>query len=199
MARDLDSYSRTISWLKVALPIVGLGILSLLFLVARQTRIEQGELSPEALSPGGGIESVAKPDYSGVTGDGAGVSVQAEAAWPRPDESGILAASRSLARFDLPDGETIDVRANEAALRPGDEVLAMRGDVVVETGSGWTLRSEALDARLDWTRLESPGKVRSEGPIGTLDGGRMLIWRDNPSDRSYVMEFDKGVHLVYLP
>ena len=199
VARDFDGYSRAISWLKVALPIIGLCILSTLFLVARETRMAQGEMPEELFAPDGGAETVSQPDYSGVTADGTSVSVVAESAWPAADGSGRVEGSMLTARFQAPDGDRADVRADAGALVPGEDVLALRGDVIVTTDSGWTMRSETLDASLDWTRLTSPTEVRTEGPLGTLDAGDMVITRDTEAESSYLMEFDGGVHLVYRP
>jgi lipopolysaccharide export system protein LptC len=199
VARDFDLYSKAVSWLKLALPIVGLAILSMLFLFARETRIEKRDLPDDLLSPDGAVETVSNPDYSGVTEDGSSVSVIAKTAWPKPDTSGRIEASDLTARFDLKDGERVDVRADAGTLEPDGNILALRGAVVVKTASGWTMETETLDAWLDWTRMKSVSEVHTVGPIGTLDGGEMLIHRDTTPDGTYLMEFDGGVHLVYRP
>ena len=199
MARDFDGYSKAISWLKVVLPIVGLGILSTLFLVARETAIERRQLPPGAVAPDGGVETASVLDYSGTTGDGSAVSIVADRAWPTADGSGRLEGSGITARFDMASGDRADIRADAGALNPDEDVLALRGDVVVTTKSGWTMQSEALDASLDWTRLVSPTPVRTEGPMGKLNADHMVIRRDATTGGSYLMEFDGSVHLVYRP
>src|SRR5690606_18837220 len=133
VARDLDRYSKAIGWLKVMLPLVGLAILSTLFLIARETRVERSEMPAEAFSPAGGVETVASPDYSGITADGASVSVTAELAWPRAGARGDLDAVEVLARFDTRDGERIDIRADRGTFLPDRTLLELRGRVVVET------------------------------------------------------------------
>lgn len=200
MAQHSDGYSRAVSWLKVVLPIVGLGILSTLFLVARETRVEQRQFPPEATAPDGGFETVREPAYSGVTGDGAAVSILAENAWPAADESGEFEGTGILARFEMANGDETDIRAEAGTLMPGTDMLSLRGDVRVATASGWTVQSETLTASLDWTRFTSPVRVHTEGPLGTLDADRMVITRrENDDDGGYLMEFDGDVHLVYLP
>jgi lipopolysaccharide export system protein LptC len=196
---NLDRHSKAVGWLKVGLPIVGLGILSTLFLIARETRIDQGEMAEEFFAPDGAVETVSNPDYTGVTGDGSNVAVTADIAWPKADGSGGFEAANPVAHFDMIDGERADIRADLGDIEPGMNVLKLRSNVFVETASGWTMRTENLDAWLDWTRLQSPSDVRSEGPIGTLDAGNMLIHRDEGPDAPYLMEFDGGVHLVYRP
>ena len=149
-------------------------------------------------APDGGVETLTGPRYSGVTGDGSNVQVVAGKAWPKADGSGFE-ASNVIAKFDMSGGEQAEVRANSGTVTPADNLLALRGEVVVTTASGWTLRSETLDGLLDWTRIESQTAVRTEGPIGTLDAAQMLITRDTGSDDNFRMEFEGGVHLVYRP
>lgn len=196
---NLDRHSKAVGWLKLVLPVVGLGILSTLFLIARETRIEQGEMPDELLAPDGAVETVRSPDYTGVTDDGTSVAVTADLAWPSARGSGRIDASDVFAQFDIAEGDNADVRAEHGAIEPERNVLELRDRVVVETASGWTMRSDALDASLDWTRLTSPTDVETTGPLGVLNAGNMLIYRDTDAEGTYLMEFDGGVHLVYRP
>lgn len=196
---NLDRHSKAVGWLKLGLPLVGLGILSTLFLIARETMIERGEMPEEFFGPDGAVETARNADYSGVTADGSTVAVTADLAWPTVDGSGSLEASNVSAHFGLIDGERADVRADHGRIEPEENVLELRGNVVVVTASGWTMESETLDAWLDWTRLVSPSPVSTTGPLGILDAGNMNLHRDKGPEGSYLMEFDGGVHLVYHP
>lgn len=199
MTPDLDGYSRAVGWLKLILPLLGLGLLSTLFLFARETRLERRALDPSALAPGGGVQVIESPDYSGVTGDGAGVSISASSAWPAEGESGDFQGADIAARFDLADGEEARISADAGTLSPGRDLLTLVGTVEVTTASGWTMHSDRLDAELDWTRIVSPADVQTEGPLGSLDAGAMVITRDKDAEGPYLMEFSDGVHLVYAP
>jgi lipopolysaccharide export system protein LptC len=198
MTRDPDAYSRTIAWLKLLLPVLGLGILSTLFLFARETRVERHELDAGAFAPDGGVQVVGRPDYSGVTADGTGVSITAASAWP-VGASGEFEGEDVLARFELPDGEHAAIRAATGSLSTAREALSLVERVEVETASGWTMRTGRLDAALDWTRIVAPDDVETEGPLGSLDAGHMVITRDKDGAGPYLMEFSGGVHLVYDP
>ena len=186
-------------WLKLGLPLVGLGILSILFFFARETRIEQGEMPEEFFAPDGAAQTVKGPHYTGVTGDGTRVDITAALAWPEAGGDGRYDASDVLATFEMADGDHARVHADRGAVEPARDVLELRENVVVQTESGWTLRSQQLNASLDWTRLVSPGHVETEGPMGVLNAGNMLIHRDTGPEGTYLMEFDGGVHLVYRP
>lgn len=199
MARHRDGYSHAVSWLKVALPLVGLAALSTLFLFARGTRFEETELPEAVLAPGGGIETMSRPVYAGVTDGGTGVSVTAAAAWPEVDGSGRFGGTAVAARFDMPDGETAEIEAATGTLDPAADLLSLAGDVMVRTGSGWTMQSQTLDATLDWTEFRSASPVAAEGPLGTLRSNEMRVRRASRAGDAYLMEFDGDVHLVYRP
>ncbi|KKK72711.1 hypothetical protein LCGC14_2901140, partial [marine sediment metagenome] len=78
-----NSYSRLVAWLKVALPLLALAILSTVFLVAerRGTRNEipysRGEID-EILRE----QRIRNPNYAGVTKDGSAVAFSADSARP---------------------------------------------------------------------------------------------------------------------
>lgn len=199
MAGYLDGHSKAVGWLKVILPIASLAILSTLFLIARGTQVEQAEVPHSPAPPGGGVETVSGPAYSGVAADGSVVSITASAAWPRADGSGYFDSTNVDATFEMTSGNVATVSAAEGSLDPSGNILGLRGNVVVKTTSGWTMQGEELDAWLDQSRLESSKDVHTIGPFGELDSGNMLIFQDNGPKSAYLMEFDGGVHLVYHP
>ncbi|MGB4909398.1 MAG: hypothetical protein WBP15_12770, partial [Tabrizicola sp.] len=89
MAR-VDRHTRLVGWLKVALPLTALAILSTLFLVARR-------IDPEAALPYAevDVEDLAReprmtaPTYAGTTEDGAALTLSADEA--RPEAEGAPA------------------------------------------------------------------------------------------------------------
>ena len=72
----MDSHSRLVGWLKVALPLTALALLSTLFLVARK-------IDPEAALPYAEVDVAERireprmtaPTYAGVTEDGATLTI----------------------------------------------------------------------------------------------------------------------------
>ena len=106
-----DRYSRMVLWMKVALPLAALAILSTLFFVAET-------LDPEAAIPYADVDverilteqGVTGPVYGGVTEDGMAVSLAAEVIRPNEDKT-RLAAEKMIAALDLPGGAHIDIES----------------------------------------------------------------------------------------
>lgn len=193
-------HSTAVAWLKVALPLIALGILSTLFLVSRT-------VDPEAAIPDSPVDIAERvreprlttPTWSGMTEDGTAMTVVASEA--RPDGSGMIGASaQSLhATLDLPEGGRVELVADSGQLQPDGSQMTVAGNVVVTTSAGYRITTEALSARMDRTDLSSDTAVTATGPIGTLTGGRMRLTEADERPGSYVLVFNGGVRLIYDP
>jgi lipopolysaccharide export system protein LptC len=198
MAR-IDTHTRVVGWLKVALPLVALAILSTLFLVA--DRIDPDAALPYAEVD---VESLAReprmtaPSYAGTTADGAALTLTAEEA--RPGAAGSPAEALGL-RMDLatPDGGLTELRAAAARLDQAAGQILLSGGVTVSTSTGYRVETEAVTAALDRTGLQSGGAVTATGPAGELRADQMVIRQDNQTPGAYVLVFNGGVRLVYRP
>jgi lipopolysaccharide export system protein LptC len=190
-------HSTIVAWLKVILPLAALGILSTLFLVART-------IDPEDALPFAEVDiedrlrepRLTMPTWAGVTEDGAALTVTADEARPSTAPDGRALAQRIQARLDMPDGQTATLQAGSGSLDAEAGVLAVAGGVVVTTSSGYRIETEAMNAALDRTRLESGTTVAATGPLGSLTAGSMLMSRAT-GEPGYVLRFAGGVKLIY--
>ena len=198
MARA-DRHTRVVSWLKVALPLAALAILSTLFLVARR-------IDPEAALPYAevDVEDLAReprmtaPTYAGTTSDGSALTLSADEARPSSDGAPAEAAALRL-NLDTPDGARTDLVAAEARMDPVAREVVLSGGVVVTTSSGYRLETAEMAARLDRTGLESRAPVTATGPAGDIRADRMVLSQDAQTPGAYVLVFNGGVRLVYQP
>ena len=198
MARA-DRHTRVVSWLKVALPLAALAILSTLFLVARR-------IDPEAALPYAevDVEDLAReprmtaPTYAGTTSDGAALTLSADEARPSSDSAPAEAAALRL-NLATPDGARTDLVAAEARMDPVAREVVLSGGVVVTTSSGYRLETAEMAARLDRTGLESRAPVTATGPAGDIRADRMVLSQDAQTPGAYVLVFNGGVRLVYQP
>jgi lipopolysaccharide export system protein LptC len=198
MARA-DTHTRVVNWLKVALPLLALAILSTLFLVAR--RIDPEDALPYAEVD---VEGLAReprmtaPTYAGTTSDGAALTLSAAEA--RPAAEGAPATVAAL-RLDLttPDGARTELVASTATKDDTTQELVLSGGVTVRTSSGYRLESAEIAARLDRTGLESRSEVTATGPAGDIRADRMELGPDNQTPGAYVLVFKGSVRLVYQP
>jgi lipopolysaccharide export system protein LptC len=198
MAR-VDRHTRLVGWLKVALPLTALAILSTLFLVARR-------IDPEAALPYAevDVEDLAReprmtaPTYAGTTEDGAAVTLAAKEA--RPAAEGSPAAAAGL-RLDLatPDGARTELLAAEAVMDDATREVVLSGGVTVTTSSGYRLETAEVAAKLDRTGLESRAPVVATGPAGEIRADAMVLSQDNRTPGAYVLVFKGGVRLIYQP
>lgn len=198
MAR-VDRHTRLVGWLKVALPLAALAILSTLFLVARR-------IDPEAALPYAEVDvqdlarepRMTAPTYAGTTEDGAALTLSASEA--RPKAEGVAAQAAGL-RLDLatPDGGETELVAASAVMDDATRQVLLSGGVTVTTSSGYRLETAEVSARLDRTGLESRSPVVATGPAGEIRADGMSLSQDIRTPGSYVLVFNGNVRLVYQP
>lgn len=194
-----DAHTRVVGWLKVALPLAALAILSTLFLVAR--RIDPEDALPYAEVD---VEELAReprmtaPTYAGITSDGSALTLRADEA--RPATAGVDASAASL-RLDLdtPDGGRTELSAVTARMDKAAQEIVLSGGVTVTTSAGYRLETEEIAARLDRTGLESRAAVTATGPAGEIRADGMQLRQENPTSGAYVLVFNGAVRLVYQP
>ncbi|WP_334195227.1 LPS export ABC transporter periplasmic protein LptC [Pararhodobacter sp.] len=195
----IDRHTRLVGWLKVALPLTALAILSTLFLVARR-------IDPEAALPYAevDVEDLAReprmtaPTYAGTTEDGAALTLSATEA--RPEADGTPASAAGL-RLELatPDGGRTDLLAATAVMDDAGRQVILSGGVTLTTATGYRLETAEIEAKLDRTGLESRAPVVATGPAGEIRAESMSLGQDNQTPGGYVLVFKGDVRLVYQP
>ncbi len=193
-----DSYSRLVQWLKFVLPLLALGLLSTLFLLARNMdpdrAIPYADVDVEDLARD---EQVSAPTYSGMTRDGAAISLIAESVRPAEGDPQTLNATTVDGRIEFPEGWTADVSAPAAVIDMAADRAVLEGGVTVVTSNGYRMETRTLDAALGRTDIVAENDVHAVGPPGTLDAGSMRITQDMTGGN--VVVFNGGVRLLYEP
>lgn len=195
----MDRHTRVVGWLKVALPLMALTVLSMLFLLA--DRIDPEDALPYAEVDVEGLAReprMTSPTYAGTTSDGAAVTLSAIEARQETDDNPAEALALRL-QLDTPDGAHTELTAASAVVQSESREIVLGGGVVVQTSTGYRLVTDRLAAKLDRTGLETRAPVSATGPAGELTAGGMQLGQDNRTPGSYVMVFNGGVRLVYRP
>jgi lipopolysaccharide export system protein LptC len=194
-----DRHTRVVGWLKVLLPLLALAVLSTLFLLA--DRIDPDDALPYAEVD---VEDLAReprmtsPTYAGTTADGAAVTLSAVEA--RQALGGSPAAALALRfRLDTPEGGHAELTAAGAELDADRREVVLSGGVTITTSSGYRVSTDSIAARLDRTGLETRAAVTATGPAGDLSAAAMQLRQDIQTPGSYLIVFNGGVRLVYLP
>lgn len=189
-------YSRLVGWLKIALPLGAIALLSTLFLFARPVDPTRGlpfaEVDVEELAR---EQRISAPFFAGVTEDGAAVSISAATA--RPGEDG-LTVEEMRGQIDAADGTTVLISAAGGEIDRASSRAAFRGDVRIATSGGYTVTADAVESALDATLVEAAGPVRAKTPFGQIDAGRMVLAFDAEEQLSRI-DFTGGVDLLYEP
>jgi lipopolysaccharide export system protein LptC len=200
MATYDNTYSRVVAWLKVLLPVIALVLLSTMFLISRT--IDPSRAIPFANVDVEGMvrdQRISSPAFSGVTKDGAALSITAETARPLPDNADGMSAETLKARIETPDGARVDIEAAEAVVDGAASVLTLSGGVVVTTSTDYRIEATGLVTKMDRAEMESEGAVQATGPLGTLDAGQARIAPADGDASTYLLVFKDGVKLIYVP
>ncbi|MDP5307073.1 hypothetical protein [Paracoccus spongiarum] len=192
--------TRIVRWLRVLLPLIALAMLSTMFLFSRQPgtapQIPYTEVDAEAMAR---EPRVVAPQYSGVTGDGAELSLTARSAAPARDGRDGAASDLHL-DWRRPDGLRAELTAPDVGI--GDDAITLRGGVRMGTSSGWVLESPEIEAATDRSLLAARDGIRATAPFGQLSAGAMeLAPAEASADgaASAVLRFSDGVRLLYQP
>jgi lipopolysaccharide export system protein LptC len=184
--------------LKVLLPLVALGLLSTLFLLARSTdpdlAIRYADVDVAALSQD---EQVTGPAYSGMTREQAAIRVEADTVRPRDTEPDRLDARTVSGQMVFASGTSARMTAPAAVFDTEQDVARFEGGVTIVSSDGYTFETESLRAALGFTEIVAESEVRATGPLGTLDAASMEISEDEAG--GYVVVFNGGVRLLYDP
>lgn len=194
-------HSRLVFWLKILLPLASLVILSTLFLLSRDIRPEDAipyadvDVEDRLRSP-----RLTAPDFAGMTEDGAALSLKAaEARLAGQDGDNSGDVLDMVGQLDTPDGIRTELRAHQARLDQENRRMILEGGVVVISSSGYRIETPGLSVALDRTSLESLGKVTAVAPLFTLQAGALALRLADPARGDYVLVFNKGVKMLYVP
>lgn len=201
MARD-NTHSRVVAWLKVALPLMALALLSTLFLVSRRIMPEDAlpyaEVDIEQLAR---EQRLGAPEYSGLTDDGAAINITARILRPDLGRSAVPGGTGAdaeglTARLQAANGTVTDLVSDAGSFDPEAQRMALSGNVHLRTSDGLAVATEELQGTLDRTELVAPGAVDAQMPMGALTAGGMRI---TGARSGYLAVFNDGVKLVYHP
>lgn len=199
MARARSTYSRIISWLKILLPLLALGLLSTIFLLSTDPDpASRVPFSVAGIDGDVAREQVTKPYFAGTTNTGASLTMTAATARPVKGATGQVEAEALDASIVMADGSQIDLTAPGASVSDRDDRAELTGGVTIYSSAGYTLTTEKLSTALSRVEAESAGAVQGAGPLGTLEAGKLRIVTVEDSDDVQLL-FTGGVKLVYDP
>ncbi|MBL9059625.1 MAG: LPS export ABC transporter periplasmic protein LptC [Mangrovicoccus sp.] len=200
MAGAGGGYTRAVTIAKVVLPLLALAILTGLIVLARTA--PEGEPLRYVTRD---VEDLADQQRLGegrheaVTREGAEVTITAAQLVPDAQRPRVTHGTDLTARMVTREGFVYDLDADTGVI---DEIAMeslLTGNVVVTSSDGYTMTTDQMMMRTDRTYAESRAPVHADGPLGTLDAGRMQVYADPDDETRTRMVFTGGVRLLYIP
>ena len=202
------AYSRTVAWLRLALPLLSLGLFSMLFLLSR-------EIDPSRAVPSAAVDAddlardprIVTSRLSSVTVDGTEIEMTAATVRIAAGGRETTEAEDVTARMTAPDGRVSRASADHATIDAVSDLMTLTGSVRLVDATGHTLLSELMVIAMDRSEATSPGPVEAEGPLGRIEAGAMrLTLRPAPETpdtaataSTHLLRFEGGVRLVHQP
>lgn len=194
MFSDENAYSQLVGFLKIALPLGALALMSTVFLFARAP-------TPESAIPYAEIEAIAQEprlagaQLTGIADDGSKFSLSARTARPQGD---VLSAEGVFASIESADGTITEISAGSGTLDQTDRSAYLDGLARIQTSNGFEMETNGVAADLTTGRIETDGPLEVQAPFGTVTAGQLVIETPDGAP-GQVMIFQNGVRLVYTP
>lgn len=194
----MDFYSRMIAFLKVALPLLALGILATLFLLSRGINFEAViPFAEKEIASRMRDQQITAPYFSGTTPSGDEIMVNATLARPGGPDTPAQAKDVS-ARLRRADGTGMTLGSDLASVDGRADMATFSGNVRITTTSGLIVTTEELHTALAGISGSTPGTVAATGPMGELTAGRLEFGAKNGNGPLHML-FKDGVKLIYRP
>jgi len=199
MSRRDRYYPRIIAWLRIALPLAALGILSTLFLLSRNIDptgsipFTEGEIEERLRD-----QRITAPNFAGATPRGDMITFTATSAQPDAQNAKRLLSDDLSAKITLPDGDLIEFRADRGIVDMQSQRAQLIGGAVITSSAGYRVTTDELDAALTELDANTKGPVQAQGPPGTFSAGRMQLQSDSATGNAQLL-FTDGVKLLYDP
>ena len=191
--------SYLVSAAKITLPLIALVLLSTLFLFSGRidpySAIPYAEVDVEKLAQ---EAAVIRPEYAGVTEDGATLVATAERALPDPAGGQGARVQAVEAELTTAKGLAVKLSAQDGRFDPLGTGLTLSETVSLTLSSGYAMRSDKVLVNTEATEITSPGPVLVEAPFGTLEAGSMRL-SGGEKDASGRLVFNDRVKLIYWP
>ncbi|MCG3268501.1 hypothetical protein [Yoonia sp. I 8.24] len=190
-------YSQIVNLAKIMLPIGAIGLLSTLFLFARApgepTQLDMTEVTEIARE-----QRLSAPRFSGVTNDGATLSISARAAHPSPADPAVILTDDMRMQMDNPDGSNITVTTTSGELNGSEKIARFLGLAHLETSTGYAMETNGITAVLDTGVITSDGHLEIRAPLGELTAGKVTFQMASGGAIQQML-FTNGVKLIYTP
>jgi lipopolysaccharide export system protein LptC len=201
MATGPGLHSRVVAILKVALPLIAVGLLLGLFVGAPDERSDGDGLvfAPGDVEALGSGLVVRNPTFTGTTQGGDRFGFTAATVEPDAAPPQRVAITRLTGDVDLANGPIVTVSAATGDLDVATERLDLTGAVDLATSDGYRIRAEKVTLDLRAGSMIAGDAVETTGPLGRIDSGGLRVAPADESGEPRRFSFGNGVRLLYDP
>lgn len=199
-AAEVRVYSRTVRWMKIALPIGALALIGMVFLTGKERGgvldVDTSTTDIAALAAGLRLEN---PHFTGVTDDGAPFVVTADWALPDGAVPDLVTLEAPEGEIRLRDGLVVTVTSSTGEMFRKSEQLHLKGDVVLVTSDGYRLTTEQVQLDLDQKSAIAPSRVEASGPRGAISANRVRMEGAGSGTDDVTVWFEGNVKVTFQP
>ena len=199
MALSQNLHIQLMTGLKYLLPMIALGLLSVMFYMSQS--VPQESIIPDSerqLYDRVNGPQVNAPYFTGVTGAGDRLSMSAMSVKPDQSVEEDLEIDQVVLRIKTGPNQDILASSDSGLIRNEQGLLVMEGSVQVVTNDGYQLSASRITSKMDALWLYAEGPVKGTGAAGFLEAGSMEIFR-NAETGSLQFIFQDGIKLIYDP
>ena len=199
MAISHNMHFQLMTGLKYLLPMIALGLLSVMFYMSQSAPEESAiPYSERRLYDRVKGPQVNAPYFTGVTGAGDRLSMSAISV--KSDQPGDeeLAIDQVVLRIKTGPNQDILASSDSGLIRNEKGLLVMEGNIQIVTNDGYQLSASRITSKMDALWLSAEGPVKGTSAAGVLEAGSMEILR-NPDTGDLQFIFKDGIKLIYDP
>lgn len=191
------TYSTMVSWAKIVLPVLALGLLSMLFLFAERPDPEDAIFFAEAdVTELARQQRLSGARFAGTLSDGREVLFSAASAAPQATQPNLIEAEDVSLRVELAPADFAVLSAQRAELDLNEQMARIRGGIDLWRSNGMQLTAQSLDVALDELYAQSPAPVTARGRGMVINAGAMEVLE---RDGAQLIRFTQGVQMLYQP
>ena len=161
------SYSKFVLFIKVALPLLGIFMLSLVFLWPhlKEQIVESTEFA-DVSQPDVVENRMVHPKF--MSTDNKGRPFELDAQWGKQTNASEADLTNPHGKMTNSKGIEIDLKSNEGTINHDDKVVDLNGDVVLSTSDGYIVETESAAIDINNQTVDGNVPVTAEGPMGSL-------------------------------
>ena len=192
-------YFRVINFLKIALPVVGVGLIIAMFILSRDQvskavlPFDKNKFEHELAK-----QQINQLYYSGQTDAGDELALSAQAAAESLEGQDKLEMKSVSATVKTKYGLEINATALFGEYLYSEKLLKMSGSVLISSSTGYQLSTPALLVSTDGTYIRGEGPVEGFSPMGKIQAGKIEIKRENANGPMQLW-FSEKVMIDYKP